>query len=1797
MLRRLSGNATARITSYFAQMNPDRECIEKTPPISRGFNIFDSAEPQPRDASEVLIPAHLIPDFMARKAFLSFFEDRGLYPHLLESMDDLYTKLVPYMIMEFGTIIVVSERTQSVHVLYFRPPKEIRRPQKRERLGYVSDLTPNEAQDRGLTYEASIILDVVHDVWRVRDGKAPIQIPRKNSSTTPATQQQQPPPALAVLRPAPCLEEKNIYDIVSPIITPWRQPERESEDNDSIFGQDEGIPAPQGTLRENAPSDPRPGRDSRCLRPEDIVSPTGLKTLDQWASSTVASQMDIEIDTDRFEHVSRTVCESTKHFNLPVMVGSRACHTRHRPPGSGAPWNRSEGYFIINGQEKAVIPQLVPCANTMIVHTPVIRQHIQKTTGEMRPRHPAKIRSTSTIYVLIQSGPRGTGVVHAYVKLPYIKRKIPLLAFARLIGWKDVRGIARVIALQGKVHERDAERIPYRPETARFEHWICDMLRTRARGDPDFENMSWSAVAIWVAEQCMKENNSRAQSRAGGLLARAKHLVANEFFPHIGLEAGPRTLRLKQALFASLVCRTCRVALFELAPDPRDHFGRMMVEQPGILIARLLRVYLRRTTQECLRIARSRIDASRHFRAADLFRRSNVTNSMVFALSTGSWGTEKAGSAIKGVAQLFKRMNLQASLSQLRCMRKPGEIMDPAPRQLDVHEWGIACPSETPEGENCGLLKHMAAHATVCNGRDTRTLLCTLLPYIQDHLLTIHDLYATSPGSPQSSAMLFVNCVPIGILPDGRMWATRFRALRRRQMLPFDTSIVYEESTHDLYVDAECGSVRRPLFVLCDLDPSTAATEQRRDCIRDRVRRIRELCAVHQATQPDLWRRLVDEGLVEFVSKREEDALRIRPSPSHDMGFEHRERIREWATPEDPAGEGNETFWRHYQDLPYTRNGEEVRGLLAQHADAAASEPGLFVEPQTRRESLVHRHEHDFDPGRVVKEMDAYHRALRSQWNQEPIESYLEEEMRHVQTLDKDTAKSLVPILQEVRSRTPEWQRAFRAFVATHGDRLAFRTALKRKTIPKVLRDSPKMTQRSITAFRRATWASLLELPCLARDEEVARRYWIHLERVRARDLTKQGLLEEGVAGFSSGRAFSYRDDRWDFTHSEIHATAIHGLVTSLIVFSNHNQAPRNTFQAAIGKAALCEPQECGLNHSHERMPGTQVPIVQTLGERMLNPRHTRSGLNCVVAILCHKGENQEDSLYMCLDDFQRGMFRTCHNQTYVDTARVSHRCDTQQFEVPDEHVYGKRDVNYDKLGEDGHVEPGTLVEPRDVLIGKTVQVDTVVARKNSATNTIATSKTGPSTPRDPPSTSQTPEQVHDGGLSMILTAEKSQTSSKEEVPARSEPKRVMTLRRDQSTVLRDSEPPGTVGAVLRTEGNRGRDILKVSIQRIAQPMEGDKFSSRHGQKGTIGKTLTRAEMPWGVMHVPIRDSSGKVIRTQTTPVFPNILVNTHSQPSRMTAGMLMEMMAGLCGTMGGYIFDGTSFDTRHTPGAFEDEMRRLGLPKAGCSTLYHGETGEVLGNANVFVGICFYQRLKQRVLDKARALDKGTSSALTRQPMEGKYGGLRLGEMERDALVAHGSTAVVQDAFLIRSDDTIVYACAKCQLLANPPRIPEERLRHLEILHERVGWCNACRTSDHVVRFRAPYAFKLFQQELMALGVAIRIRVQASGEIDFANVAAAGVCHDPSKLPRIRDRDIEVLWREREEEEEDEDEDINDHHHDRLGVNDSISIPLNRQGRSRAMNGVNDLPGGWRMRGPDPADGLLIQEDLDYGL
>ena len=405
------------------------------------------------------------------------------------------------------------------------------------------------------------------------------------------------------------------------------------------------------------------------------------------------------------------------------------------------------------------------------------------------------------------------------------------------------------------------------------------------------------------------------------------------------------------------------------------------------------------------------------------------------------------------------------------------------------------------------------------------------------------------------------------------------------------------------------------------------------------------------------------------------------------------------------------------------------------------------------------------------------------------------------------------------------------------------------------------------------------------------------------------------------------------YTHCEIHPSMILGICGSIIPFPDHNQSPRNTYQSAMGKQAM------GIYASNfqQRMDTLahvlhypQKPLATTRAMEHLHFRELPSGVNAIVAIMCYTGYNQEDSLIMNQAAIDRGLFRSSFYRTYVDQER-SHvtgdaaglYCET--FERPgQDHCVAMRNGSYEKVDCDGLVSPGVRVSGADILIGKTVP-------------------------------------VLNGGETSGL------------------------VKRDSSTAMRPNES-GLVDQVMLSTNQDGMKFTKVRTRSVRIPQIGDKFASRHGQKGTIGMTYAQEDMPW-----------------TRNGISPDIIVNPHAIPSRMTIGHLVECLQSKVGALTGKEGDATPF-TDVSVDHIAAVLHELGYHRHGNEVMYSGHTGRAI-HAKVFLGPTFYQRLKHLVDDKIHARSRGPVTMLTRQPMEGRArdGGLRMGEMERDCLVSHG--------------------------------------------------------------------------------------------------------------------------------------------------------------------------------------------------
>ncbi len=278
--------------------------------------------------------------------------------------------------------------------------------------------------------------------------------------------------------------------------------------------------------------------------------------------------------------------------------------------------------------------------------------------------------------------------------------------------------------------------------------------------------------------------------------------------------------------------------------------------------------------------------------------------------------------------------------------------------------------------------------------------------------------------------------------------------------------------------------------------------------------------------------------------------------------------------------------------------------------------------------------------------------------------------------------------------------------------------------------------------------------------------------------------------------------------------------------------------------------------------------------------------------------------------------------------------------------------------------------------------------------------------------------------------------------------------RKESSNVMRQEEK-GVVDAVFLTENRDGNKIIQVRMRDVRIPELGDKFATSHGQKGVIGALVEDNDLPF--------TSRG---------IKPDVIFNPHSIPGRMTVGYLIELLAGKLGALSGKIMDGTGFESMKVAD-LEQELTKLGFRYDGKETVYNGVTGKLM-EAKIFVGTMYYQKLKYMVANKMHARASGKVTLLTRQPIEGRArgGALRLGEMEQEALVAHGASLLLKERY--DSDKVVIHICEKCGYIAVEDNI-----------HKKI-YCPLC-GSQETQPVEVSYAFKLLVDEIQGLHLATK--------------------------------------------------------------------------------------------------------------
>lgn len=548
--------------------------------------------------------------------------------------------------------------------------------------------------------------------------------------------------------------------------------------------------------------------------------------------------------------------------------------------------------------------------------------------------------------------------------------------------------------------------------------------------------------------------------------------------------------------------------------------------------------------------------------------------------------------------------------------------------------------------------------------------------------------------------------------------------------------------------------------------------------------------------------------------------------------------------------------------------------------------------------------------------------------------------------------------------------------------------------------------------------------PLIICDQGVPKIKKEHLDKLKAGEWTFNHFLINGLLEYLDVNeenncliALYEHDCTPRTTHLEVEPFSILGVVAGLIPYPHHNQSPRNTYQCAMGKQAMGNVAYNQLNRMDTLLYllcYPQKPLLTTKTIGLIGFDKLGAGQNAVVAVMSYSGYDIEDAIVMNKASLDRGFGRCIVMRKYGTSLKKYPNRTMDRISLPAalQTAQGgeKRNPRFRVLDADGIAAVGEPLTQGEVLVHKSLPSNT--------RETIAAGV--------PPSdSSYRPAPV----------------TWKGHVGERC-----------------------VVDKVLLTSNEESQTVVKVLVRHTRRPELGDKFSSRHGQKGVVGCIVSQQDMPFSEQGI-----------------VPDLIMNPHGFPSRMTVGKMIELLGSKAGVLTGRFHLGTAFgEPTGLASKVEDiseELVEAGFSYSGKDFLHSGITGEAL-EAYIFMGPVYYQKLKHMVLDKMHARARGPRVVLTRQPTEGRSrdGGLRLGEMERDCLIGYGASMLLLERLMISSDEFKVHVCTHCGLLGHHDA------------HKGHAVCPLTRSGDSMATMKLPYACKLLFQELQSMNIVPRL-------------------------------------------------------------------------------------------------------------
>ena len=1279
------------------------------------------------------------------------------------------------------------------------------------------------------------------------------------------------------------------------------------------------------------------------------------------------------------------------------------------------------------------------------------------------------MRSTSTLNIYITSTKKGA-IPEMVASLPFIEMHVPILALFKLL-----RVDTRDEALKLIVGDLDAEE----------SRLLCGILDNDTTCD-----MTHEELLDWLGREGTKEPTRERRQRY------LEHIITNELLPHMGLSMQPEVLRAKACYLGFMVRKLIGTYTGQLQCDDRDHYANKRIDTAGMLMSLLFRQIYRTLLKSLTSQMHRLIDSKKlsYTNVGDLINHKKITGAFKYAFSTGNWGMQRGSTAQSGVAQMMSRMTTVSALSNLRRINTPinREGKAPKPRQLHYTSWGIVCPVETPEGTSCGLIKNLAMMAHVRIG--------TYSSAVKEQLKRITDielvplLEVTNSTRAKGIPVLINGTLHVytHTPADAKHLLGRLRDMRRNNLLPFDASLSFVDNS--ICIDTDPGCLLRPLIVASK--------------VKDFSQMIAEAPCYER-----LWEYMIARGAIEYVDKQEEIELRvgIHVDVARVDEFTHFELdpslINGLCAALIPFPDHNQSPRNTYQSAM----GKQAVGILAlnylMRMDAIAHVLCSAQKPivTTRMDEILHTCEAPTGINAIVVIMcyTGFNQEDSLLINQEALDrglfrsikyqTYKDEERTNGADAEKFESPCNVPkcvgmrvgcydklgddgfppvgtpvasgdvIIGKTITTTEIGEGARRAvkrdrsIIVKHSDDAIIDAVMRSKN-----RDGSQIAKVRTRTTRTPIIGDKL---CLSRGEHevLCDRGWIPIEDVTTADHALSLDPDTGTMAYERVlETHTYTcDEECLYEIDEQHVSLKTTLGHRMWVKKRHAR----TFDFALARDIVGQrvsyKKNCekGLEPLQIDDPPVPLPnkdavddwlfffgvwigsgcVQQSSGRVSIAPkkRMTRALIIQVSRRLgldfCGDPESTRNLTYSRTKNRQ-----LCAFLRPLSVAATNKALPTWALRLSVSH---SRALLAGLLASNGQDDEGAtyFAQPKR---HRRFYTSSPRLRDDVQALALHCGFAANVTP------CRASVDTHGPGWCITILERKCHPAVNHHGHARERKRRTERI----------VPYTGSVHCITVRTG-----IFYVRRKGIGC-WTGN--SSRHGQKGVIGMILSAADMP-----------------VTEEGIVPDIIVNPHAIPSRMTIGQLMECLLGKLCAIKGEQGDATPFRGASIH-QISDELEKCGYDRLGGETLYNGMTGTKM-HGKVFIGPTYYQRLKHMVNDKQHSRSRGPVQILTRQPVEGRAreGGLRFGEMERDCIISHGAANVLSERLFEQSDPFVATVCSKCGLLAEP-------VADKTLLRQKKPYCRVCSTHETVHDVRMPYAFKLLMQELMAMNIAARLRL-----------------------------------------------------------------------------------------------------------